>query len=156
MRRTHWRFSINQNFEGVLEGCAARDDTWISGDIAKAYADLHRSGFAHSFEVRDGKNLVGGVYGVALGAGFFGESMFSYATNASKMALAGCVDHLARAGFTLFDTQFLTTHLASLGAIEISRARYRAALADALERPANFTAAALATPADVVGNLRKS
>ena len=156
MRRTSWTFSVNQDFAGVLEGCADRDDTWISGEISDAYITLHRRGFAHSFEVRDGPALMGGVYGVALGAAFFGESMFSYATNASKMALAGCVEHLNRAGFSLFDTQFLTEHLASLGAQEITRASYRAALAEALEIPANFTAPAVSNPAQVAARLRGS
>ena len=114
MRQTPWTFAINRDFAGVVDGCADREDTWISADIADAYLRLHEQGFAFSFEVYDGSDLVGGVYGVALGAAFFGESMFSRATNSSKMALAGCVDHLRRASFSLFDTQFITPHLTSL------------------------------------------
>lgn len=102
---------------------------------------LHDSGFAHSFEVWCPDNrLIGGVYGVALGGAFFGESMFSRRRDASKIALAWLVAHLNRSGFRLFDTQFLTPHLATLGAQEISRAAYRAQLAEALAQPASFTA----------------
>ncbi|MEJ2035129.1 MAG: leucyl/phenylalanyl-tRNA--protein transferase, partial [Maritimibacter sp.] len=97
---------------------------------------LHKQGHAHSIEAWEGDTLVGGVYGVVLGSAFFGESMFSHRTNASKIALATLVAHLGRTGFTLFDTQFLTDHLASLGAVEIARAGYQALLKDALaEQP---------------------
>lgn len=134
MRRTSWRFAMNEDFAGVVAGCADRPETWINAEILDAYHALHEQGRAHSFEIRDGGQLLGGVYGVALGGAFFGESMFSRADNASKMALAGCVDHLIRCGFRLFDTQFVTSHLASLGAIEVPRARYQLMLANALER----------------------
>lgn len=154
MRNTPWRYALNANFDAVLAGCADRSDTWISREIAMAYSDLHKRGFAHSFELYDGHDLVGGVYGVALGAAFFGESMFSYRTNASKIALAGCVEHLARAGFKLFDTQFITPHLASLGGIEVSRATYHNALRAALDTPANIHKARIALPKDVVAQLR--
>lgn len=154
MRQTSYHFTINDDFEGVLEGCADRHDTWISRDIADAYMTLHDRGYAHSFELRDGDDLVGGVYGVALGAAFFGESMFSRVRNASKMALAGCVERLGRAGFTLFDTQFLTSHLASMGAIEITRARYRRALAEAIEIPADFLLPNEKTPCEVADCMR--
>ena len=97
-------------------------------------------GFAHSFEVWRGEDLIGGMYGVALGGAFFGESMFSTATDGSKMTLAFAVDHLRRCGFCLFDTQFLTEHLATLGAIEISRAEYRSRLAEAIEVAADIHA----------------
>lgn len=156
MRQTTLHYALDTDFEGVVKGCADRDDTWISQSITAAYLDLHQRGFAHSFELYDGPYLVGGVYGVSLGAAFFGESMFSRVTNASKIALAGCVDHLARSGFELFDTQFLTPHLASLGAIEISRAKYRAMLFSALEEPANIHSAQLASPPDVAQRLRAS
>ena len=154
MRKTTWTFAINKDFAGVLDGCADREDTWISAEIAEAYLHLHDQGFGFSFEVYDDARLLGGVYGVALGAAFFGESMFSRATNSSKMALAGCIDHLRRSGFTLFDTQFVTPHLTSLGAKEISRARYRSILHEALERPANFLGARLATPQEVAFRFR--
>ena len=149
MRRTTWRYSLNRAFLDVVEGCADRADTWISDDIALAYHELHRLGHAHSYEVWDDRQLVGGVYGVVLGRAFFGESMFSRQSNASKVALAGCVDHLRRAGFRLFDTQFLTEHLVSLGAIEISRAQYRTRLDAALRQEADILALPVSSPADV-------
>jgi leucyl/phenylalanyl-tRNA--protein transferase len=122
----------------VVAGCADRPETWINPTLAVLYADLHRRGAAHSLEVwRDGA-LVGGVFGVASGAAFFGESMFSRATDASKIALAWLVDRLRAGGFALFDTQFLTPHLASLGAIEIPRADYHRRLDAALAGSAAF------------------
>ena len=122
----------------MVEGCAARDETWINGPIRALYSALHASGHAHSLEVYDGDRLVGGVYGVTLGAAFFGESMFSHRRDASKVALAYLVDRLRRGGFTLFDTQFITPHLASLGAQEIPRSRYLTLLGAALDQPAQF------------------
>ena len=138
MRRSPWTLRLDHDFEAVVDGCADRADTWINPTIRRLYFTLHMRGHAHSFEVWDGPTLVGGVYGVVLGAAFFGESMFSRRTDASKMALAAAVDHLRRGGFTLFDTQFLTAHLASLGGIEISRAEYRRQLSEALDRNAHF------------------
>ena len=132
MRRTTWRLSMDTDFEGVVDGCADRIDTWINPEIRRLYLGLHARKQARSFEIWDDTRLVGGIYGVVLKGAFFGESMFSRATNASKMALAAAVDHLRRTGFVLFDTQFLTTHLASLGAVEISRATYHARLERAL------------------------
>ncbi|WP_407495525.1 leucyl/phenylalanyl-tRNA--protein transferase [Pseudooceanicola sp. MF1-13] len=148
LRRDDYHVTINDDFAGVVEGCADRADTWISARIADLYQQLHDSGFAHSIEVwdqpdRKTRQLIGGVYGVALGGAYFGESMFSRRTNASKIALAWLVAHLNNGGFKLFDTQFLTSHLASLGGEEISRAEYRSRLADALAYPANFTTPAL-------------
>lgn len=119
IRSGQFQITTDTDFEGVVAGCADREETWISHGIAALYAQLHRMGAAHSLEVRDGDALVGGVYGVTIGAAFFGESMFSRRTDASKVALAYLTDRLNRAGFTLFDTQFLTPHLASLGGIEI-------------------------------------
>lgn len=142
MRRSDWHITLNQDFAGVVAACADRDETWINDEIARLYDQLHAMGRAHSVEIRSADGaLVGGVYGVTLGAAFFGESMFSRATNGSKMALAAAVDHLRRLGFMLFDTQFLTDHLASLGAVEITRAKYHALLERALEGEADFTAA---------------
>jgi len=129
---------VNRDFEAVLQGCADREETWINPQIHALYMALHRAGFAHSLEVRKDNDLIGGVYGVALGAAFFGESMFSRQRDASKLALAWLVHRLRAGGFTLFDTQFLTPHLASLGGIEISRASYRKILAEALEQHATF------------------
>ncbi len=136
--RSNWTIRTNTNFSAVVAACADRPETWINDQITELYQSLHRSGFAHSLEVWDGQELAGGVYGVTLGAAFFGESMFSRRTNASKTALAYLVHRLRAGGFQLFDTQFLTPHLASLGAIEISRAEYKRQLGTALVRPAQF------------------
>ncbi|MEH6646826.1 leucyl/phenylalanyl-tRNA--protein transferase [Sulfitobacter sp.] len=150
MRRSRWAITTDHDFTGVLDGCADRPDTWINAEIRALYIALYERGQAHSVEVWEDGALVGGVYGVVLGAAFFGESMFSRRTNASKIALACLVDRLRQGGFSLFDTQFITDHLASLGGIEISRVRYHAKLADAKERTASFTAAADANPQDVM------
>ncbi len=141
-RIRHGEVSItfDRDFAGVVAGCADREETWINDEIAALYRALHQRGDAHSIEVwRDGA-LVGGVYGVTIGAAFFGESMFSRQTDASKVALAYLVDRLKGQGFVLFDTQFLTSHLASLGAIEIGRRDYHYRLARALRQTARFDA----------------
>ncbi len=145
------RVTLDRDFEGVIDGCADRPDTWINADLRQAYLALHRAGHAHSIEVRDSDDaLVGGIYAVTLGGAFFGESMFSRRANASKVALAYTIRHLRSCGFQLFDTQFLTPHLASLGAIEIPRSDYRRRLAEALEAKADITARPLPTPQEVV------
>ncbi len=138
IRRGAFTVTVDRDFDGVVSACADRGETWISHRIQQLYGQLHRRGFAHSFEVRDGGALVGGVYGVVLGGAFFGESMFSRVTDASKIALAHAVHRLRAGGFSLFDTQFLTPHLASLGAVEIPRAEYHRRLAAALAQPAQF------------------
>jgi len=137
-----YRITVDTDFAGVVDACADRPETWINTPIRGAYLALHEAGHAHALEVRDpgDETLIGGIYGVALGAAFFGESMFSRRTDASKIALAFLVRRLRAGGFVLFDTQFLTPHLASLGAIEISRADYRQRLASALARPGDFDA----------------
>lgn len=140
MKKGGYNVVINGDFPATLQACAAREETWINAPITAAYTELHRLGFVHSFEIRTGKRLIGGTYGVALGAAFFGESMFSHETDGSKLALAHLVDHLNQTGFSLFDTQFLTPHLKSLGGVEISRAKYHARLARALESSADFLA----------------
>ena len=150
MSRSSWTITIDCDFEGVVDGCADREDTWINTEIRSLYTGLFTRGHAHSLEIWEGKTLVGGVYGVVLGAAFFGESMFSRRTNASKIALACLVDRLNKGGFLLFDTQFITDHLASLGAHEISRAQYHAQLAHAKERKASFTTAPQSSPQDVM------
>lgn len=150
MRRTAFDVRIDTDFEAVLDGCADRVDTWINSEIRELYVSLHSRGEAHSLEIWSGDVIVGGVYGVTLGAAFFGESMFSRRSNASKIALACLVDRLNDGGFLLFDTQFLTHHLASLGAIEISRAQYQKALQNACARPASFTTPPTRTPQEVV------
>ena len=141
MRQSRFEVTINHDFNAVVAACADRTDTWINAEIAQLYSGLHDMGHAHSLELWEEDALVGGVYGVTLGAAFFGESMFSRRTNASKMALTALVERLNRAGFTLFDTQFLTDHLASLGAVEISRRTYHSRLDQAKTQSADFTAA---------------
>jgi leucyl/phenylalanyl-tRNA--protein transferase len=133
-----YSITINSCFPKVVEKCANRSETWINGDIYNCYCKLHEEGFAHSIEVWKARRLIGGVYGVAIGAAFFGESMFSEVSNGSKIALAYLHDRLLKAGFLLFDTQFLTEHLASLGAIEISQAEYLIKLEKALNKNATF------------------
>lgn len=140
LRRDDYGVTVNADFEGVIDACADRDETWINAEIRRLYTALHRMGHAHSLEVWMDGRLAGGIYGVTLGAAFFGESMFSRRRDGSKIALAWLVDRLRQAGFVLFDTQFLTPHLASLGAVEISRAEYHRRLAEARGRPADFTA----------------
>jgi leucyl/phenylalanyl-tRNA--protein transferase len=137
------RFAVSTDtaFEAVIDACADRPETWINPTIRGLYLALHAAGRAHSVEVRHDGRLVGGVYGVALGAAFFGESMFSRETDASKVALVYLVDRLRVAGFRLFDVQFLTAHLESLGAVEIPRERYKSLLTEAVERDADFAGA---------------
>lgn len=137
---------IDRDFSGVLDGCADRPETWINPEIRRLYLALHRMGQAHSVEVRQGGQLVGGLYGVAIGAAFFGESMFSRARDASKFALIALVARLRAGGFTLLDTQFVTPHLMRLGAVEISRREYQRRLKAALARPAEFRALPRDTP----------
>jgi len=115
------------------QSVANRPDTWINGQIESVFCELHAMDFAHSIEVWDGPTLVGGLYGLALGRAFFGESMVSRARDASKVAIAWLVARLRFGGFTLLDCQFMTEHLASLGAVEVPRASYLALLASALD-----------------------
>lgn len=139
LRRDDYRVTLNRDFPGVIDGCADRRDTWISAELRDIYETLFALGHAQSLEVWIGDDLVGGVYGVTLGRAFCGESMFSRRRDASKIALAWLVDQLNRTGYTLFDTQFLTPHLASLGGQEISRASYRQRLDEALKGEALLT-----------------
>lgn len=140
MRRSCRRYEVRVDtaFAEVVEGCASpeRSGGWITPEIRAAYEDLHHLGWAHSVEAWDGDGLAGGLYGVATGGLFAGESMFQRRTDASKVALAGLVD-LLRDGVAdrLLDVQWQTTHLASLGAVELPRARYLTLLELALERP---------------------
>ena len=138
IRRCNFTIRTNTAFKAVVDACAARDETWINAPIRSAYLDLHHRGHAHSLEVWAGGQLAGGVYGVTLGAAFFGESMFSAQSGGSKVALAFLVHRLRTGGFRLFDTQFLTPHLASLGAVEIPRTAYHRRLAEAIALPARF------------------
>ncbi len=138
IRRGMFEVRSDTVFEQVVDACADRAETWINPEIRALYLALHNLGHAHSIEVWENDVLVGGVYGIAIGGVFCGESMFSRRTDASKIALAYLVDHLKRCGFVLLDTQFITDHLASLGGIEISRAEYRRQLFNALEIKADF------------------
>jgi leucyl/phenylalanyl-tRNA---protein transferase len=128
------RFSAthDRDFPGVIAACADREETWINAELERAMVALHGSGHAHSIEVWEGDDLVGGLYGVKLGRAFFGESMFSRRTDASKVALAWLVARLKVGNFSLLDCQFMTEHLASLGAISIPREAYVALLSAAL------------------------
>ena len=138
------RFEVRADsaFEQVIRGCATpgpeRRDTWINPSIERLYSDLHHMGFAHSVECWRAGELVGGLYGVSLGAAFFGESMFSRARDASKVALVHLVYRLRRGGFLLLDTQFQTPHLSRFGVIEVSREYYRKLLGRAVRRQAQF------------------
>lgn len=142
LRSGSFEVRVDSAFAAVIRACAApapgRDDSWINPGIIALFTALHEMGFAHSVECWRERSLVGGLYGVALGGAFFGESMFSRASDASKVALVHLVDRLRRGGFTLLDTQFVTAHLETFGAIEIPRDRYRALLARALATTADF------------------
>ena len=151
LRRGTFRVTVDAAFEAVLNACAApapgREQTWISAEIARAYTALHREGDAHSVECWDASGeLAGGLYGVALGGAFFGESMFSRQTDASKVALAHLVGHLRARGFGLLDVQMHTDHLARLGVIEIPRDDYERRLARALALRTEWGAAPESVP----------
>lgn len=156
MRRAGFRFSADRAFGAVVTACADRGETWISRRIQALYEGLHQMGHAHSIEVWQDDRLVGGVYGVTLGAAFFGESMFSRVTDASKAVLAHAVPRLKAQGFRLFDTQFLTPHLASLGGVEIPRTTYHRLLEEALAAEAAFDPAAYSDGAAPSGNTHDS
>jgi len=137
LRACTFEIAWNRDFEAVMRGCAEREETWIDESIVRSYVELHRLGCAHSVECYDADGLQGGLYGVALGRVFFGESMFSRRTDASKVALVELVGRLRARGYRLFDTQWLTTHLQQFGGYEVARNDYLGLLADALaEGPA--------------------
>ncbi|WP_404403786.1 leucyl/phenylalanyl-tRNA--protein transferase [Pelagibacterium halotolerans] len=144
LRRHTFSIRVDQDFLGTIEGCATagseRESTWINTTIIDLYGQLFEMGYCHTVEIYDGERLVGGLYGLAIGGAFFGESMFHRVTDASKIALAHLVDRLNAGGYALLDTQFITPHLASLGAIEIPRAIYEVRLAGALALQADFYA----------------
>lgn len=138
LRQGKFEIRVNADFEGVMRGCAGRDETWISDGIIQAYSELHRFGLAHSVEAwRDGR-LVGGLYGVALGGAFMGESMFSRETDASKVCLVHLVERLRARGFILLDSQLPTEHLARFGQILIPHEAYMRQLERALALPCHF------------------
>jgi leucyl/phenylalanyl-tRNA--protein transferase len=140
IRSGKFAVTVNRDFAAVIRGCACRpgDGTWITPEMIAAYEALHRLGYAHSIEAWHGGKLAGGIYGVALGGFFAGESMFARVRDASKVALAYLVDRLGQRGFQLFDIQFLTEHTTRLGAVEIPRAEYARRLQRALQCGATF------------------
>ena len=149
IRRAPFDIRVDTAFAAVVDGCAesapGRMETWINGQIRSLTLALAQEGFAHSVEAWDGDELVGGLYGVSLGGAFFGESMFSRRTDASKVALAYLWERLCRGGYQLLDTQFLTGHLERFGAIEIERDTYQALLAEAITLDATFYPAGAGT-----------
>jgi leucyl/phenylalanyl-tRNA--protein transferase len=139
IRQERFEVRLDTAFEGVMRGCADRPEgTWISEDFVRVYGELHRRGKAHSVETWRAGRLVGGTYGVALGGAFMAESMFHYETDASKVAVAALVRRLNERGFALLDVQYVTPHLASLGAVEIPHRIYRDLLSRALQLPCSF------------------
>lgn len=150
MRRGGLTATLDVAFNQIIDGCAARDETWINDTIRDLMDQLFDAGYAHAFGIWRDDTLIGGMYGLTIGGAFFGESMFSAATNGSKMTLAFAVDHLRRCGFSLFDTQFLTPHLATLGAVEIPRAEYHDRLANALAQRVDINAISLETDPQAV------
>ncbi len=142
LRGRRFRVTADGDFPATIAACAAvranRPETWINREIETLFIELYRLGFAHSVEAWNNDKLVGGLYGVTLGGAFFGESMFSTATDASKVALAHLVARLRLGGYKLLDTQFITSHLARFGAIEVPRSTYHVMLAEAIEVSACF------------------
>lgn len=141
--RRAWRdqtfqIRIDSRFKEVICGCAEREDTWINHEIIESYERLHELGHAHSVEAWSNGKLTGGLYGVAIGGAFFGESMFHRETNASKIALVGLVERLRAHKFALLDTQWLTPHLQQFGATQISRSHYLKLLHRAVDLPREF------------------
>lgn len=139
MRKNPYRISMNENFSGVIAACANaprdKDGTWINDEIIRTYTELHALGHAHSVEVWQEDALVGGLYGVSIGRAFFGESMFSTAPNASKVALVHLVEWLRCKNYALLDTQYVNDHLLQFGVIEIPRVEYMEKLENALSMP---------------------
>jgi leucyl/phenylalanyl-tRNA--protein transferase len=144
IRTTPYTVTVDKAFAKVIEACAVpgrgRAKTWINDVIERSYIELHQNGHAHSVEVYEGEALIGGLYGVSIGAAFFGESMFSTARDVSKIALAHLVARLKAGNYKLLDTQFVTEHLTQFGAIEIPRGQYHDKLRPAIDAKANFYA----------------
>jgi leucyl/phenylalanyl-tRNA--protein transferase len=150
IRTTPYTVWIDRDFDGTIEGCAQakpdRDRTWINARIRQIYRSLFEHGHCHSVEVYDGDNLVGGLYGVSLGRAFFGESMFHRARDASKIALVHLVARLKAGGYHLLDTQYVTDHLKTFGAVEVGKRRYHRMLEEAIVGDAHFRALATDRP----------
>lgn len=138
VRQSRFEVRIDTAFEAVMRACATRDETWITEEILASYVALHGVGHAHSVETWQDDVLVGGLYGVAIGGAFFGESMFHSVTDASKVALVALVERLRERGFALLDTQWVTPHLAQFGGVEIPRAEYLERLATAVPLACRF------------------
>ena len=141
LRKGLFHTTVNKQFRSVITACAARlnsNGNWIDQEIIDSYLGLHNAGFAHSIEVWRGDNLVGGLYGVSLRGAFFGESMFHHSTDASKVALYKLVDRLKHRDYQLLDIQWLTSHLARFGAIEIPRQHYLGLLVNAMKSNCQF------------------
>jgi leucyl/phenylalanyl-tRNA--protein transferase len=159
IRSGQYIVKVNADFHGVIDGCAAsrpgRRSTWINGRIRQLYGALFDEGYCHTVETYLGDQLVGGLYGVALGGAFFGESMFSTERDASKIALVYLVARLVAGGFSLLDTQFVTDHLRQFGTIEVGKAEFHSRLAAALEQTGNFGALPADAPASVILSLAR-
>lgn len=151
MRKADYTVHLDTAFSAVLTQCADRETTWISSEIIRLFTELHDMGMAHSLHIEQAGHIVGGIYGLAIGGAFFAESMFSRRTDGSKLALVHLCDHLRRCGYRLFDTQFITPHLETMGGIEITRARFHETLEHALAHtPKSIGSLDLARPQDVL------
>ena len=154
VRTTTLEVRIDTDYDGVIDGCAGsrpgRRTTWINTRIRQLYRDLYDLGHCHTVEVWDGQRLVGGLYGVALGGAFFGESMFSYERDASKIALVHLCARLIHGGFTLLDTQFVTDHLRQFGTIEVGRDEFQSRLENALRHRGDYRRLPEDTPPDKI------
>lgn len=139
LRKRQFEFTVNLAFNEIIHCCGEREACWISDEIIDVYTEFHRQGYAHSVETWQDGLLVGGLYGVAIGGAFFGESMFSRVSNASKAAFAMLTAHLKERGFILLDTQFINPHTESLGAVEIPRHEYIKCLHTAISLPCEFS-----------------
>ncbi len=139
MRKEIYEIRINTAFEEVIHACAEREETWISPEIIRGYVNLFRDGYAHSVESWCDGVLAGGLYGIAIGGAFFGESMFSRQTDASKVALVALVEHLRKRKFLLLDSQFMNEHIRQFGTREIPRSEYLRQLRAALKVETSFT-----------------
>ncbi len=150
VRTTPFKVFVNRDFDAVIDGCAepkrGRARTWINARIRRIYRGLYERGHCHTVEVYDGDHLIGGLYGVSLGAVFFGESMFHRARDASKIALVHLIARLNAGGYRLLDTQFVTDHLKSFGAVEVPKQRYHALLEQAVSGEADFSALSMSHP----------
>ncbi len=159
IRRGQLTVTCDTAFQEIIEGCAApasdRPETWINTEIVHLFVELHRLGLAHSVETWKDGELIGGLYGLSLGGAFFGESMFSRAPDASKVALVHLVARMMIGGYSLLDTQFVTRHLSRFGAVEVPRWKYLRLLSDALQRRATFHAALTQDPLEVIATLPK-